>query len=55
MCIFCGGQCGGIGEFLAPLIGIGGAMAVVKIESRIRVWKQAWKRSSGKRPAAGKH
>lgn len=39
MCIFCGGQCGGIGEFLAPLIGMGAVMIIVKFENRLRGYK----------------
>lgn len=36
MCMFCGGQCGGIGEALAPFIGIGTAMIIIKLETKIK-------------------
>lgn len=30
MCIFCGGTCGGVGDALMPVVGIGISMAIAK-------------------------
>lgn len=34
MCILC--EAGSLGSLLAPVIGIGGAMAIIKLEDRLR-------------------
>jgi hypothetical protein len=36
MCIFCGGTCGGIGDVLAPVIGVTLAMYINRIEWKIK-------------------
>jgi len=36
--MFCGGQCGGVGEALVPFIGMTAAIIIIKIENKIRKW-----------------
>jgi len=55
MCMFCGGQCGGIGNVLAPFIGLTAAMFIIKIETKIKAWWHKRKNQDHKCPIVSKN
>ena len=40
MCIFCGGDCGGAGDVLLPVISAGVPLVVLKIRARLTALKE---------------
>lgn len=39
MCMFCGGSgCGGLGNFLMPILGATTAMVIIKFENKVKGW-----------------